>query len=333
VDLQQAEALYYYVRRSDRYLNLRAHMSDTATPRRHSFEPREAIGGAGGVWYGREAVVATKHGKESVLIPPLAERVGLRLDVPPGIDTDIFGTYDGSAPRQGTLKEVAIEKATYGAALAHAEIGIASEGAYGPHPTLPFVSGGMEVLVLVDRKLGLTLVEHMVVDRPVFVSETIASDDALEPVLQRAGFPSHALMIGVERSPDHTEWVRTGVHDRDELAATISRLRREDRGLVRLASDMRADRNPTRMRLLAELAERFAHRLATECPECGFGGFGWVAYLRGLPCEECGGPTRLARGEVHGCVRCAHTAEVGRRDGLEVAGVDACPSCGPERVR
>ncbi len=287
------------------------------------------VSGLQGVWFGREAAVATKHGKESVLVPPLEAQVGLRLDVPPGIDTDIFGTFDGSTPRQGTLREAAVAKATYGAELAHAELGIASEGAYGSPPTRPFVSGGMEGLVLVDRELEITVVEHMIVDEPVFASETVEAGDALEPVLQRAGFPSHALMIGVDLSPEHTEWLRTGLHDREELTTSIAKLFRAGEGPVRLASDMRADRNPSRMRAIAELADRFAVRLATNCPECGIGGFGWVAYRRGLPCEACGGASTLVHGEVHGCAKCEHTVELGRKDGRRTAGVQDCPACHP----
>jgi len=287
------------------------------------------VADSGGMWHGREGSVATKHGKESVIVPPVEARTGLRLDVAPGIDTDIFGTFDGRTPRTGTLREAALAKARYGAELARLSIGIASEGAYGPHPTLPFVGGGMEVLVLVDRTLDVTISEHVVVHHPVFVSGLVEGEAELETLLDRACFPSHALMVGFDLPEDRTEWTRTGVHDRDLLETEIARLRNAGHGEVRIASDMRADRNPTRMSTIADLADRFARRLATECSECGTGGFGWVAYLRGLPCESCGGPSTLVRGEVHGCARCPHTEERGRTDGRTVADVGDCPACHP----
>jgi hypothetical protein len=187
----------------------------------------------------------------------------------------------------------------------------------------------MEVLVLVDRELDLVVTEQLVVHRPVFVSETVAAGEALDEVLGRARFPSHALMVGFDRGPERTEWVATGVQDRDELDSAVCDAARRGAGPVRLASDMRADRNPTRMASIAEIAELMARRLLESCPACGTGGFGWVAHLRGLPCEACGTPTSVLRGQVFGCPRCRYTAERPREDGQFAADPGACPACHP----
>lgn len=280
-------------------------------------------------WRGRDVAIATKHRKELVISPPLERLVGMRTRVAPGIDTDLFGTFDGRTPRRGTLQQAAIEKARFGARLAITSAAIASEGAYGPHPTIPFMTGGMEVLVLVDRELDLIVTEQLVVHRPVFISETVEAGQPIDAVVERARFPSHALMVGFDRGAERREWVATGVQDREELEAAICDAARRGPGAVRLASDMRADRNPTRMTAIAEITELMANRLLETCPACGTGGFGWVAHLRGLPCEVCDTPTSAVRGQVLGCPRCRYTEERPREDGQFAADAGSCPTCHP----
>ena len=48
------------------------------------------------------------HGKERVIAPVLFERLGLRVEVAKGIDTDQLGTFAGEIPRVGTMLEVAV---------------------------------------------------------------------------------------------------------------------------------------------------------------------------------------------------------------------------------
>ena len=52
-----------------------------------------------------------------------------------------------------------------------------------------------------------------------------------------------------------------------------------------LIADMRAHRNPTRMRVLRALSWKLAKRLERLCPKCDAPGFGSIGNRRGLPCE------------------------------------------------
>jgi hypothetical protein len=45
-------------------------------------------------------------------------------------------------------------------------VGIASEGSFGPHPSLPFAALDRELVLLIDRETGLELVgHHATIDR------------------------------------------------------------------------------------------------------------------------------------------------------------------------
>ena len=96
---------------------------------------------------GRKAVLATMHGKQEAIVPILRDQLGLIVSSAPDIDTDAPGTFTGEIPRAGTSREAAIAKARLGMAATGLPIGLASEGSYGPHPQIPFVPGGVELMV------------------------------------------------------------------------------------------------------------------------------------------------------------------------------------------
>lgn len=278
--------------------------------------------------------MATKHGKDEVLAPPLARATGLRSVPPPAFDTDRLGSFDGRVSRGGTIRETAIRKARLGARIAGVEAAVASEGAYGPHPTIPFARGGLEWVAFVDLPRDLVVTEHRVIHRPVFVDERVSPDTDLDGVLDRARFPSHALMVGIGGEGAEIRWIGKGIRDALELERAVERAF-DDRpagergGTIRLVSDMRADRNPTRMKHIAELGHDLAARLERRCPACETPGFGFAELLRGLDCEGCGRATPLVRGELHACVRCDHVEERPRADGLIAADPSSCPRCHP----
>jgi hypothetical protein len=99
---------------------------------------------------GRRIALATMHGKDSAIAPPLRLRVGADLVVPVGLDTDALGTFTGEIERKGTMREVAIAKARLGMVATGLQLGLASEGSYGPHSSVPFMAAGVELLALVD---------------------------------------------------------------------------------------------------------------------------------------------------------------------------------------
>jgi len=53
---------------------------------------------------GKQAVLATMHGKERV-IAPLLEKTGLQLCVSGRVDTDLFGTFSGEIERPASQLE------------------------------------------------------------------------------------------------------------------------------------------------------------------------------------------------------------------------------------
>jgi len=91
---------------------------------------------------------------------------------------------------------------------------------------------------------------------------------------------------------------------------------------------MRAHGNPTRMELIALAARDLALKLICCCPECGAPGYSAAERIAGLPCEECGSPTRESRAEVYRCARCA-CRTVKELTGVRSASAARCDYCNP----
>jgi hypothetical protein len=277
---------------------------------------------------GRRAVLATQHAKGRAVAVPLMRRLGLGVDEI-GIDTDRFGTFSGEVPRLLPALDTAIAKARAGMQAARRPIGLASEGSFGPHPTLPVLPGGQEVLVFVDDERGIVIHESLVTDETNYAQLVVKPGEPIAGFLLRAGFPDHGLVVKPNVDDDPTPVARA-VDDPETLLIAIAEAARQSRDLqARLETDMRAHVNPTRMRSIRKLARRLAVRLATLCPSCGAPGFGRVGIERGLPCDSCGAPTGFVKAERWQCVACDHAEMRARPDGLKAIGAEHCPVCNP----
>ena len=249
--------------------------------------------------------------------------------MPPELDTDILGTFTGEIERHGTPREVALRKARLGMSATGASLGLASEGSFGPHPSVPLVPADHELLAFVDDELGTEVVESVLSLHTNFAHHSAITLADLQDLVVRAHFPSHGLIVR-PNSGLQPDLLFKGITDIGALQEAVERCSSASGdGLAHVETDMRAHMNPTRMRVIGELAERMSRRLATLCPQCATPGWGVVDVVRGLPCESCGYETGLVRAEVHGCPRCEHRQIHPRSDGLRVASAGDCTECNP----
>ena len=270
------------------------------------------------LYRGRRAVLATRHGKEKAVTPAFSSVLGLKIAVPADLDTDSLGTFTREVARMGTMRDAALQKARMGINATGLPLAIASEGSFGPHPAIPFLPLGHEVLVFVDAERGLEIFEEQVSERTNFVALEVTPGADIESFLAAAGFPEHALVV---RAGDR---LVKGVTSRAHLDRLL-----EAGTPVHLEADMRAHMNPTRMGEIARLAERLARRIASPCPACGAPGFGITATQRGLPCADCGAPTQLVSLVIETCALCQHEQRKPRPDGRLTSTPAECPECNP----
>lgn len=280
---------------------------------------------------GRLAVLATMHRKEQAIAPVLEEMIGLRVEVPPGLDTDRFGTFTREVPRPGTQLATARLKAQAAlAAVPEADFGLASEGSFGPHPWLPWIGGGRELIVLMDRAGGFELIGADLTAETNWGSRLVSSVADALAFAQSVGFPSHAVVVmGVRNGePDVSNGVYKGLMTTEELEVAV-RVVLEQQGAAHVESDMRAHVNPTRMQAIGRAAQDLVRLALSGCPRCGRPGFDVVERREGLPCGVCGLPTRRIRLEIVGCVGCGFRQERFPATGQTPASPGECDFCNP----
>jgi len=265
----------------------------------------------------------TRHRKASAIASAL-DRVGYAVQELVSFDTDTLGTFSGEVERQGTMRDAALAKARLACELGGCRYGLGSEGSFGGDPFLGMSAWGRELLVWWDAELGYA-VEGFVQGPETNwqMREVTSVEDALRFACD-ASFPSHGLLVG-RPGEAHFEKARDEACS-DEADFTARVKVALGSGPVWLQTDMRAHRNPTRMRMIGRAAAALAERLATPCPDCSAPGYGPLEAIPGAPCEACGTPTQVPKAECWACPRCGHDEQ---RPLARRASPDRCDRCNP----
>jgi hypothetical protein len=276
-----------------------------------------------------DAVLATMHGKERIIAPLLQAALGLRIYVAAGLDTDRFGSFSRDIPRIGSPLDAARAKiAAVFEQIPQASVGLASEGSFGPHPQIPFLPFDREIVLLVDRRNGLEIVGHHLAPRTNFAQTVTGDPDAAMTFADRTGFPAHGVIVigTADGRPAPRRLLRKDIMTAQDLRAAVAEAIVLC-GSAHVETDMRAHRNPTRMRAIKRATIDLVRRYRSECPQCARPGFAVTERLSGLRCAGCGEPTDVTRAEVLLCAGCAHRIE--RMIGAPVADPSRCDYCNP----
>jgi hypothetical protein len=285
--------------------------------------PTEPVAGP---YSGRRVALLTQHGKQRVIAPMLDAALGCRVEWVSGFDTDTLGTFARDIPRAGTQVEAARRKARIGMELSGLPLGLASEGAFGPDPMAGLFPWNVELLVFIDDERGIE-VTGMAQQATRFAHLLTDDWEQAAQFARQAGFPEHHLVVRPQGQDDPR--IEKGLAGWTALEAAFNQARGEaENGRVFLENDLRAHAHPTRMDVIRLAAEDLATKLNSLCPACGAPGFWGVERLRGLPCADCGAPTREIRADIHGCPRCDHR-ETRERAGVEHADPGRCDYCNP----
>jgi len=279
-----------------------------------------------GLYTGRCIALLTQHGKEQVIAPVLDAALGCQVERVSGFDTDTLGTFTRDIPRAGTQLEAARRKARTGMELSGLPLGLASEGAFGPNPVVSLLPWNIELLLLIDDERGIEVTG--VAQQSTRFDHLLTDDwERAKQFAAQAGFPTHYLVVRPQCQDDSR--VEKGIDTWAALEAAFQRARGQaENGQVFLESDVRAHAHPARMAVIRMAAEDLATKLNSLCPACGTPGFWTVERVAGLPCADCGAPTREIRAIINGCLQCDHR-ETHQQTGVEYADPGRCDYCNP----
>lgn len=270
------------------------------------------------------------HAKELAAAPAFRRVLNAEVVVAPQLDTDELGTFSGEVPRPDALVETCAIKAELAFRSLDVDCAIANEGSYGPINTVPLVPSGVEIMAFVDRKRGIKLIETLPTHRTNWrLLRFKAGDPNIPDAVKAIGFPRFGVFVLCSSDMDHP--IKTGLDTLDDVVSAMNQeAKRSEDGMAVLIADMRAHRNPLRMRVLRALSWKLAKRLERLCPMCDTPGFGSIGSRRGLPCEDCGTPTHWVHFEIDGCSICGHAETRPRKDGRKTAKKLSCSGCNPK---
>ena len=253
------------------------------------------------IFEGRKLVIATKHKKESVIAPLLEQHLGVQCFVPDDFDTDALGTFTGEVERKEGPVVTARKKCHLAMEKNNCDLGIASEGSFGPHPTIFMAHADDEFLIFIDKKNNLEIIVRELSLDSNFNAATIRCFQNLVDLVKRVGFPEHAVILKIAEK-EVTSVVK-GIQSWELLEESYNKLSANSSQVV-AETDMRAMYNPTRMKVIEKAAQKLVVKIKSFCPQCNTPGFGVVNIKPGLPCEWCNSPTNSTKSHLYQCQKC-----------------------------
>ncbi|MDF2379691.1 MAG: hypothetical protein P1V18_05770 [Candidatus Gracilibacteria bacterium] len=253
----------------------------------------------------RTALLATQHQKEKVIAPILESALGITVLVPKEINTDQFGTFTREKKRHGTAQEVVKKKALHALDTFGGDLSIASEGSFGNHPSIPFIISNQEIVTLIDKKHQLTISGVITTAKTNLWSQYISNTTELKTLIKKHDFPNHGLLL---RYHPHLNF---GIHKDIKTSPEI--LHKASKMLskpfikkIYVETDMRAHRNPTRMKAIQLATESLLKNIKSLCPSCNLPGY-IVKKTKGQKnCKECKTPTKIPLYNISICQHCNH---------------------------
>lgn len=254
----------------------------------------------------RKLVIATKHNKEAVIMPLFEKELGVICIVPKDFDTDELGTFSGEIERKESPLSTARKKCLLAMERENCDLGIASEGSFGPHPSIFMAHADDEILIFIDKKNNLEIIVRELSLDTNFTATAVGSFQNLVSLVKTVGFPEHAVILK-NNEIEGTSIVK-GIQSWELLEESFNKLTANNSQVV-AETDMRAMFNPTRMKVIEKAAIKLVEKIKTCCPKCDAPGFGIVNAKSGLPCEWCNSPTKSTLSYIYQCQKCKFELE------------------------
>lgn len=274
----------------------------------------------------RKLLIATKHQKEKVIAPILEMELGVTCFIDSTFDTDTFGTFTGEIERELDPVSTVREKCLKAMMINDCELGIASEGSFGPHPSVFFINADDEFLIFIDKKNNLEIIVRELSTETNFNGKTIKSENELLDFAKSAGFPEHKLIL--RKSKDEAFEIYKDLNTHEDLINTFKHLYSEYQSAY-AETDMRAMNNPTRMQVIQKATIKLIEKIKSTCPECKTPGFGVTDAKKGLKCELCGAPTNSTLSYIYECQHCKYTKEEMYPNNKKSEDPMYCDNCNP----
>jgi len=275
---------------------------------------------------GRKLLIVTKHEKEKVIAPIVELELGVNCFVTNLFDTDKLGTFSGEIEREDEPITTVRKKCISAMEMIGADLAIANEGSFGPHPSFYFIPADDEFMIFIDKKNELEIIVRELSTDTNFNASAVKNEKELFEFAEKAKFPTHGLILKNKR--EHFTTIVKGITSEQELLENYKKLLSQN-AEVYIETDMRAMYNPSRMKIIESATEKLVAKIKAACPKCNMPGFGIKNAKEGLRCELCNSPTRSTLSYVYACEKCLFEQEEKFPNGKMKEDPTYCDVCNP----
>ncbi len=249
---------------------------------------------------GRKIIIATMHKKEQVITPLFEQRLGVTIVIPSAFNTDKFGIFAREIKKTDNQLEAAIKKAYAAMELTHTDLAIASEGSFGAHPAIPFIQSNLELILFIDKKNELEIRGHHRTSETNMDGEYVTSADKAVNFAIKYNFPDAGIILKFGEKSKFR--IYKNISTLEECTyRTKKMLSRPFTKKIFIETDMRAHKNPIRMKAIEQATIDLLKNIESVCPECETPGFIITDIKKGLACSLCSLPTDLPIHELYTC--------------------------------
>jgi hypothetical protein len=217
-----------------------------------------------------------------------------------------LGTFTGEIERELDPIATARKKCLWAMELSDCDLGVASEGSFGAHPSIFFASADEEFLIFIDKKNNLEIIVRELSMETNFNGKEIETEKDLYDFAESVKFPSHGLIL--RKSKNDNKDIIKGISDINQLVEAFKKLLDKSSSIF-AETDMRAMYNPSRMTVIENATKKLVDKVNSCCPQCTIPGFGVTDLRKGLECGLCGSPTNSTLSLIYICQKCNFTKE------------------------
>lgn len=282
------------------------------------------------IFANRNALLVTKHAKEKVIGPLLQQEFNINLQLAGNVDTDLFGTFSGEIERQQNQYETAKLKINAARQLyAGADLYLASEGSFNPHPEAPVISVNTELILLADLKNDVEIAAWYKTYNTNIENRKITTAAQLADFAMAIGFPDNRIILKAKNADGKLQ-VAKGASTVEQLIEMFDYTQKHAaNSIVEAETDMRACYNTLRMENIRLCTINLINEMHSKCGQCETPGFSVAESKPGLPCGQCSMPTKSILYYVYQCKKCSHKSEVKYPLGKMAEDPMYCNFCNP----
>ena len=276
---------------------------------------------------GRHITIATKHGKEIALAPlvsTLLQAIPITCNT---IDTDQFGTFTGETARTGSPVDALRAKTKLAQDITGHRRFIVSEGSFGAHPSVPFITANEEWLLYTDLDLQHEVLVRSISTETNYERQEVKTIDDLKAFISDKDFPEDGLILIAKEQQTILD-VIIDFQNEEALFSAFNKLK-ERFQRIEIQTDMRAHKNRLRMKHIESTGRKLIERMLSACPECHFPGFGITELEKGLPCRYCQSPTNDILAAYQECSNCHFNSRIMYPNDRRFADPGTCNFCNP----